>query len=58
MKAEIQKKLEASQMEVSKLQASIASLTLELADQKALHDRVVTKYKELEQKLEGYGAIK
>lgn len=54
IKAELQAKLETAEVEVSKLQACVASLTLELVDQRKLYDGVVTKCDELEHKLQGF----
>lgn len=53
IKVEIQVKLEAAEGEVSKLQASVASLTLELAEEKKLHEGAVVKCEELENQLQG-----
>ncbi|MCO5589276.1 hypothetical protein L7F22_043242 [Adiantum nelumboides] len=53
IKIELQGKLEAAEGEVTKLQASIALVTSELAEEKKVHELAVAKCEELEHQLQG-----
>lgn len=53
IKVGLQGKLEAAEEEVSKLQASVTSLTLELAEERKVREGAVAKCSELERQLQG-----